>query len=247
VLLAAAAGQVDDPGQREQLPGRQHRRALARSQVIGVHAGRQPEFLGAQPLGDDDAGAGRPPGGPVAGRHQEHATGLALDERAEVREVAPLEVLPQPPVIKRARGQCLPCGGLAGGQRQHEDPGDGGGVIPRLGQPAVGREHRLHLDAGNPAEQRAVPWHGNAGLNQRVDLAGDGLERPDLRPRPVAAVPGPQHEQVVPLHGEDKEPARPAGAVHQHHRAVPGFRVVAPDGQRVAAEEPQARREGSVA
>jgi hypothetical protein len=245
VLLAAAAGQVDDPGQREQLPGRQHRRALARSQVIRVHACREPEFLGAQPLGDDDAGTCRPPG-PVAGRHPEHAPGLALDERAEVRELAPLEVPPQPPVVKRARGQRLPCGGLAGDQRQHEDPGDGGGVIPRLGQPAIGREHRLHLDARNPAEQRAVPRHRNAGLNQLADRAGDGLVRPDLHRRAVAAVPVPQHEQVVPFHDEDKEPGRSRSPVHQHHRAVPVLRVVAPDRQRVGTEELQARREGSV-
>ncbi len=161
VLLAAAARQVDDAGQREQLPGRQHRGALAQRPVIGVDAGRQPELVGAQPLGDDDAGAGpaRPRRSPSPPGTRNTRPAWRVTSGPRSASWPPRDVLPQPAVVERARGQRRPLGGLAADQRHHQDAGDGGGVIPWLGQPAVGGEHRPHLVAGHPAEQRAVPRH----------------------------------------------------------------------------------------
>src|SRR5690348_3979560 len=107
-MLAAAAGQVNDAWQREQLPGRQHRGALAQRPVIGVDASREPEVVRAQPLGNHHAGTGRPPSGFAHARHPERPPYLLGEQRAEVCELAARDVLPKRAVVERARGQRRP-------------------------------------------------------------------------------------------------------------------------------------------
>ena len=85
VLGAAAPGQVDDAGQREQLAGRQQRRALAQRPLVGVERHQQPDFVGAQPLGGEHAEArSGPPAGPVRAGHPEDEARAVGDQRAEV-------------------------------------------------------------------------------------------------------------------------------------------------------------------
>ncbi len=63
-----------------------------------------------QALGDDQAARPRA-AHLIHARHPEHPPGLARDQRGEVGQLAARDVIPEPPVIKRASRQRRALGG----------------------------------------------------------------------------------------------------------------------------------------
>jgi 5-formyltetrahydrofolate cyclo-ligase len=237
--LPQPAGQVHDAGQHQETAGGRCLDALAQCPVVHVDAGRQPVLVVGQVLVNDDVPLAMPDAAPVRGRHPERAPVVPRDERDEVHDLAPPEVLPQPPV-ERAGRERRPVRQRAGAGHRHDpDLGEGHRVIPEFRQPAEHREHGGHLAVSQPAEQRAVTGNGHAPGENLPDHAGNGFFGADFLVDPVGVAPGPEDEKAVFRLGEDVVRGSSGRAVHQDHGPVRAVRVVRGDGQRIAPEQPQ--------
>lgn len=188
--LSQPVGQVHDAGQRQQAADGRRLNALAQRPVVHVDAGRQPVIVAGQVVPDDDAPLAVPDVPAARGGHPERASGTPADKREDVHDLAPFDVLPEPPVVERAGRERRPLQqGTGAGHRHDPDLGDGDPGVPGSGVRAVHRQHHGDLAVGYPAEQRAVMRNRHAVVDQLVGDTGDQLSRPDLLVDPITAVP----------------------------------------------------------
>ena len=115
----AAAAESHGARQADQVARGRRGHLLAEHPVIHVHAGRHPVLVGRHGTADDDAAVTAPGAHRVLRRHPVRAARAAADDRREVDDLAPVDVLPQPAVIERARAERRPVQRLAARQGEH--------------------------------------------------------------------------------------------------------------------------------
>jgi hypothetical protein len=197
---------------------RRGRDALAQHPVVHVDARWHPVLLRLQVPADHGAAVALAGPARVLRRHPGRSPGVAGDKGPEVDDLAPLDVLPQPPVVQRARCERRPPRQLAAHHREHSHlrPAD---ERPRV--PVIHRQQDRHLPVADPAKQRAVPRQRHALGDHPV--AGDGHRRAqaDLLALALAPVPRAQREVLARILGKDVKAGSFEAAVPQDDRTLP--------------------------
>jgi oligopeptide/dipeptide ABC transporter ATP-binding protein len=171
-------GEVGGAGEGEEVSRGGRGDALAEHPVIHVHAGGQPEIVGGHVPRDDDAAM---PLGGAAGvlrGHPERVARRAGDDRTEIDELTPLEVIPEPTVVQRAHRERGPVQRVAADHRQRPDLRSRGPRAVRL--PVVHRERDHRLPIADPAEQHPVARDRHSLGDHPVHGHGHRLNRPDF-------------------------------------------------------------------